>query len=217
MFEENNNKRKFQCFCCGLELQTPQEFQTHITETHEEGRDYIKCPLARCQKVIRDTKIHFKLCHPQEPLPKHGAMRSLIWKDFGGKNKGKTRKPKFREGYLVSNKMNGKEVHYRSGMECKIYEILENDPAVITYDAEPFSIQYLFEGKSHKYYPDISILLADGSIEIWEIKPSSQTSWKQNQAKWEAAKLYCEARGWQFTVITEKGLSKLKRKLKFTE
>ena len=35
-----------------------------------------------------------------------------------------------------------------------------------------------------------------------------------NEAKWAAAKNYCDTRGWDFIVITEVGIGKLKRLIK---
>ena len=151
--------------------------------------------------------------HPTEPQPKVAQSKAIIWKDFSN-GKMKTRKPKFREGYFVSNKMNGKEFHYRSGLEAEFYECLEAIPEVKAYDVESVSIPYLFEGQSHKYFPDITVQLNTGAIEIWEIKPASQNNLPLNQAKWRAATDFCSARGWEFVVLNEAGLARLKKRIK---
>ena len=56
--------------------------------------------------------------------------------------------------------------------------------------------------------------MVDGHIEIWEVKPASQTSSPKNEAKFAAAEAYCQVRGWKFVVITEVGINKLEKKVK---
>lgn len=215
MFEKNDNKRKWSCFCCGKWHNDPTSFKDHIVEKHEEGRDYVLCPL--CTYPVRDLNTHVKVKHKDRKIPKgyHGPLRAIIWKDQGKKGK-KTRKPTFRQGHFVSIKNNGKEFFYRSGYECEVLECLELIPEVLTYDVEPLKngIPYLFKGEPHTYYPDFSIKFSDGHIEIWEIKPATQTALPVNEAKWSAANTYCKTRGWEFIVITEVGIGKLKSKVR---
>lgn len=215
-----DQKKKYTCFVCGRGYEDFEVFKTHIVEKHEETKDYVLCPLERCKTPVRDLKLHFKARHPSETMPKFEMAKAMIWRDHNPKSK--KRKPQFREGWMVSLKNNGKEFHYRSGLECQIFECLEVIDEVETYDVEPFKqgIPYLFEGEMHNYFPDASVKYIDGHVEIWEIKPSSQTALAVNQAKWGAAEAYCATRGWEFIVITEKGLEKLKnlaRKNIFTD
>jgi TnsA endonuclease N terminal len=216
-FEKSDGKRKWQCFVCGKEHSDFETFSAHITETHEEGREYILCPLGRCGAPVRDIKTHFRAKHPNEEMPKfNGPNRTIVWKDFGNKKTKKSRKPAFREGHFVSLKNNGKEFFYRSSYECEVLECLEQLNEVLAYDVEPFKdgIPYMYQGEPHKYHPDFSIKFNDGHIEIWEIKPANQTQLPLNEAKWAAAKLFCDARGWKFIVYTEVGIGKLKKVVK---
>lgn len=161
---------------------------------------------------IRDLTAHFKAKHPTDSIPKHhGPNKAIVWKDFGNKKR-KAKKPAYREGHFVSLKNHGKEFFYRSSYECEVLECLEQLHEVIAYDVEPLKdgIPYLHKGEMHKYHPDFSIKFADGHIEIWEIKPANQTSLALNEDKWRAAKIFCESRGWQFIVLTEVGIGKLK-------
>jgi len=211
MFEKST-VRKYGCFVCGREYGNQDEFRQHIIDSHEEGREYLICPLAHCGVPVRDMKLHFKTKHLENPLPPGCQEKVMIWKDFSTNDKkAKTRKPTFRKGSFISLKNNGKEVKYRSGFECSVFEALESIDKIEKYDVEPLSIDYLFEGQMHKYFPDLSIKFIDGKIEIWEIKPQNQTSLPVNEAKWAAAENYCAARGWKFVVITEQGLEKLKK------
>lgn len=215
-FPKDDHKRKFQCFVCGQAFYEFEEYKAHIIEKHDESREYVICPLERCGAPVRDLRSHWKVKHPSEKqMPKFKQTKALIWKNQTAKEgKLKQRKPKFREGYLVSTKNGGKEMHYRSGMECDVYECLEAMPEVISYSVEPFKVQYTFEGNTHEYNPDLSILFDDGHIEIWEIKPSNQTQLPKNSAKWAACDQHCQSRGYAFMVLTEIGMGKLKQKIK---
>jgi uncharacterized C2H2 Zn-finger protein len=204
------NVRKYCCFVCGRNFKTFDEYNNHIIDSHEEGREYVRCPLERCGACIRDVRAHFKAIHKGQPIPQGKQMKSLVWTDQSDRKK-KTKKPTFREGYFVSEKNGGKKMHYRSGYECEVYEALETLNEVAAYDVEPFSVQYFFNGEEKKYFPDLSVQFTDGHVEIWEVKPKSQTDLEVNDAKWIAASNYSLIRGWDFKVITEKGIEKLKK------
>lgn len=214
-FQKAAAKRRYQCFVCGKNYELYEEYSSHIKDAHEQGQDYVICPLQRCGAPVRDLRLHFKTKHPNEKgAPKVGQMRATVWRDVNRKTGEITKQtPKFREGYFMSAK-NGKEMHYRSGYEVEVYECLECIPEVIKYDVEPFKVDYIFEGERHEYNPDLSIYFVDGHVEIWEIKPASQTALPKNQAKWSACQHFCEARGWQFMVMTEVGIGKLKKSVR---
>lgn len=205
---ENDNKRKYTCFVCGVAFKYDEieDYKKHIIETHDEGREYIICPLNHCQSPVRDIRAHFKVCHPQIEVPKNMQLRVMVWKDQGTK---KRRKLTFKEGFYISMKNGGKSMHYRSSYEHKIYECLDKLNRIVSYHVEPFSVPYFFAGKTRKYFPDLRVDLADGSSEIWEIKPSTQTASDLNRAKWHACEQLCLTKGWKFAVKTEKGITNL--------
>jgi hypothetical protein len=206
-------KKLFQCYVCGLQYKTVEDMGDHIKLSHEEGREYIACP--KCEFPVRDLKRHYTFKHPGWSIPAGEQHKATVWSDFTHGKKKVRPAVKFRDGTFVSTKQNGKELHYRSGYECEVYELLEQIPEVIQFDAEPFEIPYLHEGKQRKYRPDLSILFADGRKEIWEIKPATQTSLPLNESKWTAAHEFCLRKGWEFQVITEVGMGKLRRKVRF--
>ena len=210
-YQNNNGQRKYVCFVCGISHSDILLYKNHIIEEHELGRDYVLCPLQRCGFPVRCIRTHFKVHHKNEAHPRVGQLKSTVWKDFNSKGEKKTRKPNFREGYMVSMKNGGKEMHYRSGYECDVYEALENIENVLSYYVEPIKVGYLFEGKSHQYNPDLIVKFIDGHTEVWEIKPSNQTDLPKNHAKWSACDSYCQSRGWKFVVMTERGIGKLKQ------
>ncbi len=210
------DKRKWSCFVCGVEFATYDEFKEHIFASHEEGREYIKCPLHRCAAPVRDVRAHFKSKHPKDTIPKNCQLRVSVWKDFrktkGGK--GETKKPSFNNGYFTSIKNNNQKFYYRSGYELEMYEMLDELKECVAWHGESFKIPYFFNGKEHNYTPDISVKFSDGRLEVWEVKPSTQTSLPKNKAKWDAAEAYCAARGWAFKVKPEKEIEKLKMQVR---
>jgi hypothetical protein len=210
---DNSDTKKWQCFVCGMMFSSYQYLQEHILEEHEEGRDYVRCPLQRCGACVRDLRLHFKVKHKNEKLPKVPQYKAMVWRDFSKKGKKKTRKPKFKQGNYLSSKT-GKSFLYRSGYEEAVFECLDSWNEVSAFHAEPFRIPYSFKGKSHEYIPDIMVIFTDGHQELWEIKPESQTHLEQNQKKWKAAKECCEKRGWGFQVVMERDINKLKKIIK---
>jgi len=208
-FTNNRDVRKYQCFCCGVQFDTLDSMKEHVLEKHEEGRDYVLCPLPYCGFPVRCLRSHFAARHKSQPMPKNRQMKAIVWKDFTAKGKAKKKKQRFKEGWYESTKMN-KRFYFRSGWEETVFECLDQLNEVTAYEAEPFKVPYIWEGSQHEYNPDILVIFTDGHKEVWEIKPSDQTSLKQNQNKWHAATEVCRARGWEFIVLTERGIEKLK-------
>lgn len=206
-------EKKYTCFVCGQILEDFDEFKTHIIESHEEGREFVKCPLSHCEAPVRDLRMHFKVKHKNFDFNKiKGQMKAIIWHDFSSKGK-KTRKPKFKQGRYQSTK-SGKVFLYRSGLEKKTFEILDKHEDVMSYDAEPFQIDYIYKGQAHKYIPDILVHFIDGKKEVWEVKPSDQTDLEINKCKWRAAEEACQVRNWAFQVYTEQRINKLEKQVK---
>lgn len=218
LFEDagKQRSRRWQCFVCGKNYESYDEYKAHIVEAHDEGREYIACP--DCGAPVRDVKTHYAAKHPARALPKNTQLRVAVWHDFkvGKDGKGEkktTRKPNFRQGTFTSKKC-GRDFEYKSGMECEFFECLEADLDVTSYSYEGIKIPYFHKGDWHNYIPDLRVNFADSSTEIWEIKPANQTHYEQNKAKWASANNYCSNFGWEFVVLTEVGLGKLRTKLK---
>lgn len=128
------------------------------------------------------------------------------------------------------------KIIYRSSWEVKVFKVCDEHPDIVEWASEEISIPYYspIDGKWHRYFPDVYVKkkIGDSYEEILiEVKPEAQTrppdiSRKNatktgrisrryinevkrfgiNDAKWEAAKKYCDARGWKWQVMTEKSL-----------
>lgn len=121
------------------------------------------------------------------------------------------------------------KVIYRSLWEKRVMRWLDNHDQVIWWSSEELVIPYFnpSDQKMHRYFPDFVVRLKNNSgnekTYIWEIKPHAQTlqpvkrrrtqkfinemlTYTKNQAKWEAADIFCQKNGWEFKVLTEKDL-----------
>lgn len=79
------------------------------------------------------------------------------------------------------------QVRYRSSYELAVYKQLDDADDVKTYQAEPFSIPYEFDGTVRSYFPDLLITYIDDEQLLVEVKPTYALDDPQNQAKFQAA------------------------------
>lgn len=124
------------------------------------------------------------------------------------------------------------EIRYRSRWEKQVMKTLDDNPNVIRWANELFPIMYHhpIEDRWANYWPDFYVMLRkrDGTIVqgLIEVKPKMQTeaprklkrrsrkslieaaTFGQNNAKWDAAKAFCDERGWFFKIMTEEDIFK---------
>lgn len=127
---------------------------------------------------------------------------------------------------------------YRSSWEYRFCIYCDNNDSILKWSSEPVAIDYYnpLDKKNHKYNVDfyIKVQREDQTEQDWiiEIKPENQTKkpiyegvntlaklksynrnmqiWITNQAKFKAAKLWAEKRGYKFGVVDENFLFKSK-------
>jgi len=116
---------------------------------------------------------------------------------------------------------------YRSLWELRFMKYCDLNINILEWGSEEIALPYLspLDNKVHRYFPDFYIKVKenDGQIKkyIIEVKPKKQTvepipqkkktkgyiyevmEYAKNQAKWKAAREFCEDRQWEFKVITE--------------
>ena len=115
---------------------------------------------------------------------------------------------------------------YRSLWELKLMSYLDSHEDIEKWSSEEFFIPYRspVDNRIHRYFPDFWVKKRNGEVMVLEVKPLSQSIAPQlqekvtrkyvnqvmtfgvNQAKWKAAKEFCNDRKWQFKVLTEKEL-----------
>lgn len=147
-------------------------------------------------------------------------------------------KGRFRPTQPSKYKGNPSQICYRSSWEWKAMIFFDTNSNVLSWSSEEIALPYFDKasGRYRNYFPDFVITLKheDGSIKtvMVEIKPAIQiapprerkqntksktylwevTHYATNISKWEAAKLYCEKKGWEFRLMDEYALGIKKRK-----
>ena len=139
-------------------------------------------------------------------------------------------KGKYKPSYPQKYKGDPTNIIYRSLWERKFMVYCDNNERILEWGSEEIALPYRspIDNRVHRYFPDFYIKVKESTGEIKkyliEIKPLKQLSpppkpkrqtkqylyeayeYAKNQAKWKAAREFCEDRQWQFKVITEKEL-----------
>ena len=143
---------------------------------------------------------------------------------------GESIKSRYTPVYPHKYKGNSKMIVCRSSWERKICQWCDMNNSIISWASEEFSIPYVSpkDNRVHKYYPDYLIKVKEKNdmikTYVVEVKPYKQTrppkqrsrktksyltecvTYAVNQAKWKAAKEFCEDHRIEFKVVTEKEL-----------
>jgi len=126
---------------------------------------------------------------------------------------------------------NVQNVVYRSLWERHFMKYCDETPGVLRWASEEFFIPYVspVDGQIHRYFPDFMLEVQSNTglkRFVIEVKPKYQTelpatqkrktkryltevaTYAVNQAKWQAAKEFCQKQGMNFLVLTEEHLFK---------
>ena len=121
---------------------------------------------------------------------------------------------------------NTKQIVYRSLLERRFMRYCDLNQDILFWASEELPVRYYnpLDKKYHRYFPDFVVKTVNNDKYMIEIKPSRQAvkpkppkkktksymresfEYIKNQAKWQAAKAYCDDKGMQFKIITEKDL-----------
>ena len=135
-------------------------------------------------------------------------------------------KGKFRPSNPTKYKGDPTKVIYRSLWELKFMRWCDGNVNILKWSSEEVVIPYKspIDNRFHRYFPDFVVKTINNEKFMIEIKPSRQAikpkppkkktksymresfEYIKNQAKWQAAKVYCEDNGMKFKIITEKDL-----------
>ena len=92
------------------------------------------------------------------------------------------------------------ELPYDSLYELKVLKDLDRCSFVKEIKTQALTIPYK---KTRTYYPDIQLLLNDGSLVIIEVKPFIEMINKRNLWKRKALRKYCKENGFAYTIIDQ--------------
>ena len=121
---------------------------------------------------------------------------------------------------------NTKQIVYRSLLERRFMRYCDLNDDILYWASEELPVRYYnpLDKKYHRYFPDFVVKTVNNEKYMIEIKPSRQVTkpkppkkktksymresfeYIKNQAKWQAAKSYCDDKGMKFKLITEKDL-----------
>lgn len=122
------------------------------------------------------------------------------------------------------------KIVYRSLLERRFMRYCDLNDDIEYWASEELAVRYFspLDKKYHRYFPDFIIKTVKGKKFMIEIKPYRQSlkpklpksgvksksfmresfEYIKNQAKWGAAREYCDDHGMHFKIITEKELGK---------
>ena len=133
----------------------------------------------------------------------------------------------YRPSYPKKYKGDPNNIVCRSTWERKFCRYCDLNENIISWASEEFFIPYVspLDNKVHRYFPDYLIKVKEQNGEtktyLIEVKPKKQTkppvkksratksfiyetkTYAVNQAKWKAAKEWCDDRKIEFKIITE--------------
>jgi hypothetical protein len=136
----------------------------------------------------------------------------------------------YRPSYPKKYKGDPNSIVCRSTWERKFCSYCDLNENIISWASEEFFIPYVspLDNKVHRYFPDYLIKVREQNGEtktyLIEVKPKKQTkppvkksratksfiyetkTYAVNQAKWKAAKEWCDDRKIEFKIITEEDL-----------
>jgi len=121
---------------------------------------------------------------------------------------------------------NTKQIVYRSLLERRFMRYCDLNEDILFWASEELPVRYYspLDKKWHRYFPDFVVKTVNNHKYMIEIKPYRQAlkpkppkkktksymresfEYIKNQAKWSAAKKYCDGNDMQFKIITEKDL-----------
>ena len=119
-----------------------------------------------------------------------------------------------------------KKIVYRSLLERRFMRYCDLNQDILYWASEELPIRYFnpIDKKFHRYFPDFVVKTSKQKKYMIEVKPSRQIGkpkppkkktksymresfeYIKNQAKWQAAKSYCEDNYLEFKIISEKDL-----------
>ncbi len=119
------------------------------------------------------------------------------------------RKPVNRSGSHIIGKFPslklGRTVLFESTIERDLIYFLDFESSVSSFSEQPFTIEYLDDGKKRRYTPDFHAVVS-GRGWVFECKPDDRVNDAENKRKFEAAREFCAYRGWYFRVLTNRDL-----------
>jgi hypothetical protein len=105
-----------------------------------------------------------------------------------------------------NSKKNRRMIYWESLLELDYIKTLEFDPEVTSYKSQPIEIEYWFQGKKRRYFPDFLVTKRTEEIFLVEVKPEDKVEDEENKIKAQVGEMYCKEQDWSYIVVTEKDI-----------
>lgn len=106
------------------------------------------------------------------------------------------------KGLFPSKKLR-RMVEWESLLERDAILLFEFSPGVVSYQEQPELIEYEQDGEIRKYYPDFEVILKNGEIIHFEIKPANKLNDPAMVKKYSAIKNHYERMGRNFSLLLD--------------
>ena len=104
------------------------------------------------------------------------------------------------------SKKNRTMIYWESLLERDYIKTLEFNPEVIRFESQPIEIEFWFQGKKRRYFPDFLVTLRTEEVYLVEVKPEKKVEDEENKIKAQVGEMYCKEQDWIFKVVTEKDI-----------
>jgi predicted nuclease of restriction endonuclease-like (RecB) superfamily len=99
-------------------------------------------------------------------------------------------------------------IPWESTLERDFIKLLDFDQSVTYFEFQPMRIDYAYQGKKLKYYPDFLIQKSDSKSYLYEVKAFEKTKDERNKIKFQVGRKYCQEKNMTYVVVSEKDIRK---------
>lgn len=97
---------------------------------------------------------------------------------------------------------------YESSLERDWLMALDFDWRVTRIQEQPYTLNYVHQGRRRRYTPDVLATFAERDREwtvVYEVKPHEElrAKWAEYRPRFKAAVSDCRSKGWRFRIVTE--------------
>jgi len=102
----------------------------------------------------------------------------------------------------------GRMVHWESVHELHAFRLLDANPAVQAFYEQPLTIHYVLGGAPHRHYPDVLVVLTNGTKELWEIKTAEDAAEPEYAARTAFLQAALPDQGFEYRMILGEDLGR---------
>lgn len=97
-------------------------------------------------------------------------------------------------------------IPWESTLERDFIKLLDFDQTVTYFEFQPKRIDFTYQGKKRKYYPDFLVQKNDSKKYIYEVKAFEKIEDEHNKIKFQVGRKYCQENNMTYVVVSEKDI-----------